>query len=585
VKSVKLNGNFFLSFLIPLLVFIFVIIGFLFSNHEYGSVIKELGNGLVIFLIFHQLTFLKLEAFKKYQIKVFKLFCKILFFVGVIAIIRTLILQSGGSIPFSEYLFTGSSGAFPLVTDKNFYGLYFLLAIILVFSLRKDNKTTNLFYIIANLIYLINILFCFSRRVYFTYAVFILALMIGLYVYRKKEFIRRLILQNLGLILSFFVILLILVYILRVEIYQFDKNKGVLTRYLASVNAILNPHEKEAYFKKKLWLDVEREYWKNSDSKSNPDSNLFYNGDFSNGIKFWGKLSAHSDDSMVHKLLKEKESSFLRIERFFGKGYWSLLYKGRPIYYYQNVSYTLSFKYRVVKGDGIPFNVGWWIMENGKRQHNLPLQTYRVDNGWNQCIVTYKFKDNHINPACFINSQKSNTTIDIKDVKLVSDDTLHRSPFVDQMDFYDQMNSNAFESDENNNLTTERYIRLKFATKIWRGYSIIHKLFGNGFDYLEMFGDEFYNDPQRFDYPHNPIISAFLYSGIVGGLVYFYFLILTFWFYWKYREYHMIFFVMYLITFFFCMVSGNSHFSVPLFTFLSLIPFYTKYYSWKKFEK
>ena len=121
--------------------------------------------------------------------------------------------------------------------------------------------------------------------------------------------------------------------------------------------------------------------------------------------------------------------------------------------------------------------------------------------------------------------------------------------------------------------------RWQYALELWQTkYQWYHKLFGHGFDYLEWYGEKFFNDPRRYDYPHNPIISSFLYSGFVGGLFYIYFLVMVFYYYWKYRKHHMVFFLMYLVTFFFMMFSGNSHFSVPIFTFLSLIPFLTRYY-------
>ncbi|MBR5642754.1 MAG: hypothetical protein IKW77_01035 [Salinivirgaceae bacterium] len=43
--------------------------------------------------------------------------------------------------------------------------------------------------------------------------------------------------------------------------------------------------------------------------------------------------------------------------------------------------------------------------------------------------------------------------------------------------------------------------------------------------------------------------------------------------YWKRRLQLGIFFIMYLCCMFFCMFSGSSHFSFPLFAFLSFLPF------------
>ena len=139
---------------------------------------------------------------------------------------------------------------------------------------------------------------------------------------------------------------------------------------------------------------------------------------------------------------------------------------------------------------------------------------------------------------------------------------------------------------ENKELSGSRLERWYFAWYLFKNeYRWYEKIFGGGFKYLEKFGEKFFPDEERLDYPHNPIISSFLYSGIIGGLFYIYFLILTFWYYWKYRKHHMVFFIMYLVTFFFAFFSGNSHFSIPIFAFLSFIPFMTRYVVKEKGDK
>ena len=64
-----------------------------------------------------------------------------------------------------------------------------------------------------------------------------------------------------------------------------------------------------------------------------------------------------------------------------------------------------------------------------------------------------------------------------------------------------------------------------------------------------------------------------LYSGLVGGLYYIFFLTISFIKYWRNRKYLIVFALFYVITFAFTFFSGNSHFSVPAFVFLSLLPF------------
>jgi len=128
---------------------------------------------------------------------------------------------------------------------------------------------------------------------------------------------------------------------------------------------------------------------------------------------------------------------------------------------------------------------------------------------------------------------------------------------------------------------SSRIKRWLFAWQIFKGYSIPQKLFGNGFKYLRLYNEEFSPNKDKVDYPHNPVISAFLYSGIIGGLVYIWFLILTLVYYYKYREKLGILFILFLVTSFFVFFSGNSHFSVPAYSMLSVVPFIYRYYKQK----
>lgn len=126
---------------------------------------------------------------------------------------------------------------------------------------------------------------------------------------------------------------------------------------------------------------------------------------------------------------------------------------------------------------------------------------------------------------------------------------------------------------EKSKLYSSRYLRFNYAVELWdEEYTFFNKLFGKGFFYLEKYGENFFNNPQKYDYPHNPIVSAYLYSGLLGGFFYLVFLITVFYKYWIKKKFLRDYLIMYLVCFYFLMFSGNSHFSVPLFIFLSLIP-------------
>jgi len=128
---------------------------------------------------------------------------------------------------------------------------------------------------------------------------------------------------------------------------------------------------------------------------------------------------------------------------------------------------------------------------------------------------------------------------------------------------------------EHDGLMTSRFDRWQFAWLYFKNQPFYKQLLGCGFNYLKIYPTVFNNPSKEVknDYPHNPIISSFLYSGIMGGLLYVYFLVLSFLKYWKLRKELELFAILYILTFAFTFFSGNSHFSVPAFTILSLIPF------------
>ncbi len=113
----------------------------------------------------------------------------------------------------------------------------------------------------------------------------------------------------------------------------------------------------------------------------------------------------------------------------------------------------------------------------------------------------------------------------------------------------------------------------EYAIEMFGNQSFNQKLFGNGFHYLANYGETFYNDATRFDYPHNPILSALLYSGIIGAIFAFLFLFISVYYgllyFYKYPLYALMLFVSFIFVFF----SGNSLFSVPVFLFLFSLSF------------
>lgn len=121
-------------------------------------------------------------------------------------------------------------------------------------------------------------------------------------------------------------------------------------------------------------------------------------------------------------------------------------------------------------------------------------------------------------------------------------------------------------------VSSSRLQRWKHGAHIFiREYSLKQKIFGNGFYYLSSYGKKF--GEAGLDYPHNPLIDTLLYSGIAGFFFYLWFLLAGLMIYIKYSRDYRYFFVCYIVVSMFSLVSANTHFSIPVFTFLSIIPF------------
>lgn len=123
-----------------------------------------------------------------------------------------------------------------------------------------------------------------------------------------------------------------------------------------------------------------------------------------------------------------------------------------------------------------------------------------------------------------------------------------------------------------------RIRRWQFALQIFeKEYTWKQKIFGSGFDHLNWFGYYFLNDKTKSDWPHNPFLSILLYSGIIGLLVYIFFLYKVFYYYIKYIKEYPLLFIFFLVTFFFSFFSGGSPFDPPVMGFLVILPFFIHY--------
>ena len=524
-----------------------------------SNVVKESINILLIlyFVTFSQLYYAndKGDAFLKW-VERFTIFA------GCIAIVRFSLTMVGITLPLSGILFEGNG--LSLVNDNNFFSLFFIVSIIISSRLFVNNQISGAEHMIVNIVAAINVVAGLSRRAYILYALFV-ALMVVCVVLKRYDYKKTLFynLLTIGLISIVCGGMLLLV---TTNYYSPTMPFVQKYRYYKIYSLVDNDMSYEEF-------DIKQcgKYYTNQEIKDT--TNLFFYGDIQQyGLGAWGTLWSPND--CVQFCLGEDESgdSVIHVVRGCSSGYWQVHYKGRPIAYHKDVTYEVTFAYRVLEGPENPFWVGWWVNEGQCWRHNLPQTITCIDSVWRRCTVKYKFENNQVNSSCFLNSLKAGSTIEVKDIRLTCDDTTGLPRYVDQLP--DSVIHKYYSQDTINYFTASRTDRWRYALELWQTrYDTKQKIFGQGFKYLEWYGEKFYNNPKRYDFPHNPIISSFLYSGIIGGVVYIIFLIMSLWLYWKKRQQLGIFFIMYLCCMFFSMFSGSSHFSFPLFAFLSFLPF------------
>jgi hypothetical protein len=113
--------------------------------------------------------------------------------------------------------------------------------------------------------------------------------------------------------------------------------------------------------------------------------------------------------------------------------------------------------------------------------------------------------------------------------------------------------------------------RWTFTLDLLDETSAVQLLFGRGFDYLPMYAVEFHNSTPEDD-PHNPILSALLFSGVVGCVPVCLLILLAAIQYLKRTTTDLYFASLYAACLFFVIPSYNSIFSGKFFGVLLLLP-------------
>lgn len=595
-----------------LIVGLFFVYGLLISD----NIIKHTLNDLIKFIIVAVFLLSYFLYFKKISVKrLMNYWLYISAGIGVIASIKW--LNEVKDLDVS--LLNLSFGSISLVSDYNFYSLFFILSIVLLwYNGLKKNVNQNI--VISNLlfwIYVINVLLSNSRRGLILFVILMIFGACLLVFNRSNKTLLRLVISN-QLIIYFLIVALVIIIPIRSSIIQDKRLRERITATIFRYSTLINNDVKRESIRKILWPRNDdyllgKESWSKysasidlsmeGDSILHPAiknfynnemfinyKNVLYNSNFEVNNLFW---SYTSPDTVMQTVIFTEIGKVMQVKRGEGVGYWQLLYSGRHVYFKKNANYIFRFLYQVVSGsnDPIPFSIGWNVNDGGVYRYNTPINRTNLGNGWYGATAAYKFQENHALPVIsFMNSQKANTIINFANIELLCHDSISNSIYLDQnlLDVQVKEQNEIIDIESVIDPNKEKFSRLshfKFAIDLFKSMNLKQKIFGNGFNYMPLFSKEFIHkelsikeikEAGYYDYPHNPVLSSLLYSGILGCLIYVYFLLLVFYYYLKYFKYLSVLFIMFFVTFFFAMISGNSHFSVPVFTLLSVIPFVIK---------
>jgi hypothetical protein len=145
--------------------------------------------------------------------------------------------------------------------------------------------------------------------------------------------------------------------------------------------------------------------------------------------------------------------------------------------------------------------------------------------------------------------------------------------FISEDTIYHGLRSNIPTDSIRNPFIDPRILRWKFALNIYiKEYGFIKKIFGGGYNYLNWFGYHFSRDKKVSDYPHNPLLSILLYSGLIGLVIYIVIVVKSVKFYLKYFNILGVLFLFFIITFIFSFFSSDGAFDPPVMAFFIIFP-------------
>lgn len=451
--------------------------------------------------------------------------------------------------------FSKSSISVSLMSDYNFFALSYLIGLLILFKISQQISKRKLLIYLLMILFFIIVLLTASRR-----GITISLLFLFVFIISKLSF------NKIKLIVLFSLIIITSSIILKKQIVFFSfRNESFLEKICKisyRYNEVFDTKYSYSKFSDKFKLNKFRFKYFDEFNKSN----LLQNGNFENGFLFW----LENTTNLSRKIIKTQWGNGVELKKGKSKPkLWSLIYQGRKIYYHKGDTYRLCFKCKPIKGDNQSFSTGWSFVDsisdlkNNQRINNLPKRIIPLENGWFEVECVHKFNRNAISPPMFLSYQEPNTIIQIADIRLFNNDEKKFSEnFV--YDFLPKYQTNL----KLINFAEDRKARLIYAIELFNDYSLVNKLFGKGFDYLRFFKQRY----NKFDYPHNPFVSPFLYSGLLGGILNLVFILLIVLYYIRHIKTSLMS-IVFFTTLFFCLFSGNTIFSIPILLVLIVYPF------------
>ena len=131
-----------------------------------------------------------------------------------------------------------------------------------------------------------------------------------------------------------------------------------------------------------------------------------------------------------------------------------------------------------------------FFINSHKTNINIQLVSYRINSAASSRLIKVDFFDKQIS-----------TPEDDLEKKVDDDESIASTPF-QKKDIVSVISSRK-------NLWT-------LSKKIFDEYTVVHKIFGDGFNFLKIFQKE----TERYFYPHHLFLSVLLFSGIIGLIIY-----------------------------------------------------------------